>query len=622
VTNAADTGLASETTYYYRVRAHNIIGDSDYSGIAPATTLPPPPDLTPPAAVIDLALLTVTSNSITLRWTAPGDDGSEGTAAGYDVRVSTAPIDETTWPPATPAPNPPVPGAAGTVETFTIEGLAAGTAYWFALKTVDETNNLSALSNVPTGATLLPGLPAPPTALIATAVTSNRIALTWVDHADNEAFFSIERFSNGVNFVTIGSAGVNATNYLDSGLVPETTYFYRVKAGNAVGDSAPSNIAQVTTPPVVPPDTTPPAPVADLRTGAVTTNSVILVWTAPGDDGNSGTARRYDLRYRTSSITEANWATSTSFANVPVPLPAGSTQTVTVAGLRDDSTYYFALKTADETNNLSPLSNVRSVTTPAILDTIPPGATNLVSLIPSNSVWKYLDNGTNQGAAWTALGFDDTLWASGPTQIGYGNGSRDITVASFGPDPNHKPITTYFRRGFTVADPSRFESLRASVVRDDGAVVYLNGSEVYRDNMPTGPINYLTVAASSVSGTNKTGFHPSPPLAATLLHPGNNVVAVEVHQRSASSSQLAFNLELSAGLARPVIHIALNSSGQVSLDWETYPGKHYRVLRAAAPAASSWTSLGADITAAGPTASATDSVIAGAGRYYRVVLLD
>jgi hypothetical protein len=106
------------------------------------------------------------------------------------------------------------------------------------------------------------------------------------------------------------------------------------------------------------------------------------------------------------------------------------------------------------------------------------------------------------------------------------------------------------------------------------------------------------------------------------LHTGSNVVAVEVHQRSASSSQLAFNFELSAVLARPVVEIALSPSGQVLLQWKAYPGKHYRVLRAAAPAASSWSNLGADVTAAGPTASVADSVIAGPGRYYRVLLLD
>src|SRR5467141_1189505 len=76
-------------------------------------------------------------------------------------------------------------------------------------------------------------------------------------------------------------------------------------------------------------------------------------------------------------------------------------------------------------------------------------------LVPAGSVWKYLDNGSDQGTAWVAPSFDDSAWASGPAQLGYGDGD-EATVVGFGPDPNNKYITTYFRRAFTVANPTAY----------------------------------------------------------------------------------------------------------------------------------------------------------------------
>src|SRR5437763_11120974 len=72
-----------------------------------------------------------------------------------------------------------------------------------------------------------------------------------------------------------------------------------------------------------------------------------------------------------------------------------------------------------------------------------------VSLVSTGSVWKYLDNGSDQGTGWTAKDFDDSGWASGRAQLGYGDGD-EATVVSFGPDANNKYITTYFRMHFNV----------------------------------------------------------------------------------------------------------------------------------------------------------------------------
>jgi hypothetical protein len=106
-----------------------------------------------------------------------------------------------------------------------------------------------------------------------------------------------------------------------------------------------------------PSDTTPPAAATDLTASNVLNTSLDLTWTAPGDDGTTGQAKSYDLRYSTSSITLSNWASATPLTGLPTPKPVGSQETYTVRGLRPKTTYYFALRTLDEVPNISPLSN-------------------------------------------------------------------------------------------------------------------------------------------------------------------------------------------------------------------------------------------------------------------------
>jgi len=108
-------------------------------------------DTTPPAAVTDLRIDTGNDTAVTLKWTAPGDDGNAGTATTYDIRYHTSGITEANWNAATQCNGEPSPQSAGNGETFTVNGLNAGTHYWFALKTADEVPNWSGLSDVPSG---------------------------------------------------------------------------------------------------------------------------------------------------------------------------------------------------------------------------------------------------------------------------------------------------------------------------------------------------------------------------------------------------------------------------------------------------------------------------------------
>jgi hypothetical protein len=163
------------------------------------------------------------------------------------------------------------------------------------------------------------------------------------------------------------------------------------------------------------------------------------------------------------------------------------------------------------------------------------------ALVPTGSTWRYLDNGTNQGTAWRARGFDDSAWKSGAAELGYGDGDEK-TVVSFGPSSSRKYVTTYFRKAFNVSDPAALRNVTLRIRRDDGAVVYVNGTEVYRTSLPSGTIGYDTLAIYSSDET--TYFTAT--IANSVLVAGNNVVAVEVHQASVSSSDLSFNFALLA----------------------------------------------------------------------------
>ncbi|MCB1096384.1 MAG: lamin tail domain-containing protein [Verrucomicrobiae bacterium] len=171
------------------------------------------------------------------------------------------------------------------------------------------------------------------------------------------------------------------------------------------------------------------------------------------------------------------------------------------------------------------------------------GSTEAVPMFEAGATWKYLDNGSLTDPSWTAPAFDDSAWASGPAEFGYGD-RDEATVVGFGDNGSSKFITTWFRKTITVSRASAFLDLTLQVLRDDGVVVYLNGTEVARDNLPEGTIAPETLALQSVSSNDESSFFsfPVPP---SLLVEGTNVIAVEIHQASAGNSDISFDAALS-----------------------------------------------------------------------------
>ena len=142
------TGLQPATLYYFAIKtADEVPNWAGLSNVISRTTLAAP-DTTRPAPTATLVITGSTETSASLRWTAVGDDSLTGTAASFDVRRSTAPITEANWSSATALTGEPTPGAAGTVTNYTATGLTRQTTYYFAMKTVDDAGNVSALSNV------------------------------------------------------------------------------------------------------------------------------------------------------------------------------------------------------------------------------------------------------------------------------------------------------------------------------------------------------------------------------------------------------------------------------------------------------------------------------------------
>ena len=162
--------------------------------------------------------------------------------------------------------------------------------------------------------------------------------------------------------------------------------------------------------------------------------------------------------------------------------------------------------------------------------------------VVAGDYWKYSDGGAEPPAGWRGLAFDDSVWQEGLAQFGYGNG-RESTTVSFGGVSGSKDITTYFRRRFFLDDPAQYVALTASVLVDDGAVIYLNGIEVQRINLPGGTIGFSTRADVTVGGSDEETFFDQALDPAGLIA-GENILVVEVHQSSPSSSDLGFDLSL------------------------------------------------------------------------------
>jgi len=162
--------------------------------------------------------------------------------------------------------------------------------------------------------------------------------------------------------------------------------------------------------------------------------------------------------------------------------------------------------------------------------------------IAAGSTWKYSDQGVDLGSSWAQPQYDDSAWAAGPARLGY-NLAGVTTTVSFGTNSTNKYITTYFRRSFVAPAGVLYTNLNLRLNRVDGATVWLNGQEIFRTNLPSGPVSFMTQATNSVTGDPMHTYFPKN-IRIAGLPSGTNVVAVEIHKFSPSQASLSFDLEL------------------------------------------------------------------------------
>jgi titin len=257
--NYSDTGLTAGTTYYYRVRAFNSAGTSQYSNTAKATT-----SQVAPAAPSDLTATTAGATQIGLTWSdsANNEDGftieRSGDGASFTALAS----------------------VAANVNSYSDGALTSATKYYYRVRAFNQAGD-SGYSNI-AGASTGQVAPAAPASLTAISVSSTQVNLAWTDNASNEDAFKIERSADNVTYTQIATTGVNATTYNDTGLMVGATYYYRVRATNSGGDSGYSNVAGATTGQI-----NPAAPTN--LTATVSDNTITLTWidNSSNEDGFS-----------------------------------------------------------------------------------------------------------------------------------------------------------------------------------------------------------------------------------------------------------------------------------------------------------------------------------------------
>ncbi len=174
-------------------------------------------------------------------------------------------------------------------------------------------------------------------------------------------------------------------------------------------------------------------------------------------------------------------------------------------------------------------------------------ATNENVIFDKNTEWSYYDQGALDGQAWTSSIYNNNDWMSGDSPLGYytgdNNNSRGYnTILDYGYDASNKRPTYYFRKTFDLeTTPSESDVMVFDYIVDDGFIIYVNGKEAGRYLMPSGNVGYGTYASSHAVGNPDTG---SLTLDASLFKQGTNVVAVEIHNNSGSSSDIYFDASL------------------------------------------------------------------------------
>ena len=364
VTDYSASGLTASTTYYFRVRAYNGVGNSGYSNTANATTQAPA--ATAPTAPTTLVATASSSNAIALSWS---DNSNNET--GFRVERSTS---------ATTGFAEIATVGAG-VSSYSASGLTASTTYYFRVRAYNGVGN-SGYSNTANATTQAPAatIPSAPTNLKANTVYINSTDLVWTDNSSDETGFKIERsLSSATGFTQVGTVAANISGYSATGLTSSTTYYFRVTAYNAVGNSVYTNTKSITT--------AASAPSLSAPSSSPANTDFTLSWTYSWGAGGllSSTQDGFELQ-RSSTSSTSGFSTIWTVTNDRSPSAQVSDN------LASAGTYWYRIRARHNTV-YSSWSNVVSVSVTA------PGATLRII----NDLYDTTDGAGNLWGTWNRL---------------------------------------------------------------------------------------------------------------------------------------------------------------------------------------------------------------------------
>lgn len=146
-------------------------------------------------------------------------------------------------------------------------------------------------------------------------------------------------------------------------------------------------------------------------------------------------------------------------------------------------------------------------------------------LLEADATWNYRSDASAAPENWAQASFDDSAWPTGAAPLGYGDSAIATQVAAKG----SRPVTTYYRTHFRVADAKGLKGINVKYLADDGAVVYINGVEVDRTRMGAGAVSYTTRANAAPNFAAASASPSEIFVPASALKTGDNVIAVETH---------------------------------------------------------------------------------------------
>lgn len=172
----------------------------------------------------------------------------------------------------------------------------------------------------------------------------------------------------------------------------------------------------------------------------------------------------------------------------------------------------------------------------------PEGDTVTTEVVTEGASWRWRYDPPAPQEGWMQTAFDASAWAEGPAPLGWGTAGPIATNIDSYPDTQDRPRAAYFRTSLTIDSPASVVSLRLTTVADDGVVVYVNGTEVARSNMPTGTITHLTYAPSAINTATANANPVVIDVPVALLRHGVNVIAGQTHVNYRATPNLSFKL--------------------------------------------------------------------------------